>query len=119
MNLCIWSKSKDESDAEEYMEFSNKYCIGYISSYTSGDYVYFNDMTDKPKTSYWFNIESETWQVYNITIDDYGRNICIFANPICQKVQYKWMNANIQIVAQLLKVNVWKNYNQQMEQMCN
>ena len=48
MNFYIWSHSTYESDKEEYMEFSRNYCIGCMTAYTYGDYVYFNNMTDTP-----------------------------------------------------------------------
>ena len=35
------------------------------------------------------------------------------------KMVRKWINALIQIVAQLLKLNVWNKENQKMEQMYN
>ena len=37
MNLYIWPHSTDESDTEEYMEFSEKCCLEYISAYIYGD----------------------------------------------------------------------------------
>ena len=49
MNLYIWLHSTDESNKEEYIEFSNKLCIGCMAVYTYDKYVYFNNMTDKPK----------------------------------------------------------------------
>ena len=48
MNFYIWYHSTDESDTEEYMEFSIKYFIGYISDYTYVSNIYFNNMTDTP-----------------------------------------------------------------------
>ena len=41
MNFYIWSYSIDESDKEEYMEFSRNCCIGYMPAYTYGDDGYF------------------------------------------------------------------------------
>ena len=38
----------DESDKEEYMEFSRNCCIDCMPDYTYGDYVYFRNMTDTP-----------------------------------------------------------------------
>ena len=35
------------------------------------------------------------------------------------KMVRKWINALIQLVAQLLKLNVWNKENQKMEQMYN
>ena len=49
MNFYIWSHSTDESDKEEYMEFSKKCCIGCMPGYTYSDYVYFNTSIDAPK----------------------------------------------------------------------
>ena len=37
--------STDISDTEEYMNFSKECCIGCITAYTYGDYVYFKNMT--------------------------------------------------------------------------
>ena len=48
MNFHIWSHSKDESDTEEYMEYS-KTMLYIMPSYTYGDYVYFNNNIDTPK----------------------------------------------------------------------
>ena len=49
MNLYIRSHSTDKSDTEEYIEYSNIWCIGCIAAYTSGDYVYFNNMSENTK----------------------------------------------------------------------
>ena len=49
INSYIWSHSTDESDKEQYMELSKKCCIGCMPGYNYGDYVYFNNITDKPK----------------------------------------------------------------------
>ena len=42
-----------------------------------------------------------------------------FPELFVKKMLEPWMNANIQIVAQLSKANVWKQHNPQMEQMYN
>ena len=31
------------------MDFSKCFCIGFMTAYTSGDYVYFNNITEIPK----------------------------------------------------------------------
>ena len=41
MKLYTWSYSTGESDTKEYMEFSKKYCIGYMPDYTYFDYLLF------------------------------------------------------------------------------
>ena len=49
MNFYIWSHATDESDTEEYMEFSKKCCIGCMPDYIYGDYFYINISIDAPK----------------------------------------------------------------------
>ena len=49
MDFYIRSHSTDEYDTKEYMEFSKKCCIGCMTAYTYGDYVYFNNSIDAPK----------------------------------------------------------------------
>ena len=48
MNLYIWSHSTDESDTEEYIKFSEKCCIGCMSAYVYGYYVYVHNRIDAP-----------------------------------------------------------------------
>ena len=52
MNFYIWSYSEDESDTEEYIEFSIKCCIFVEAAYTYGDYVYLKNMTDTTNENY-------------------------------------------------------------------
>ena len=40
-------------------------------------------------------------------------------NVFVKKILMKWTNANIQIVAQISKANVWNKDNQKMKQMYN
>ena len=52
MNLYVWSYSIDESDREEFSEYSKKCYIGCMAAYTSGNYVYLNNITDHPERHY-------------------------------------------------------------------
>ena len=62
MNVYIWSHSTDEYDYEELIEYL-KFCIEFISEFTSGDYVYFMENVEEPKShhklSYW--IKNQNW----------------------------------------------------------
>ena len=49
MNFYIKSNSTDYYNNNEYMEFSEKCCIGCMTAYTHGDCLYLNNVNDTPE----------------------------------------------------------------------
>ena len=89
-----------------------------MQAYTSGDYVYFNNMTDKPKRHHIGFILNQMHDMYvtpplNITEVTFAQ----FSELFVKNILEPWMNSNIQVVAQLSKVNIWNQIFQQMEKM--
>ena len=91
-----------------------------MSTYTSGEYVYFKNITD-------ITDEHHNNFILNKILDMYITSLLKFLDKIFKslpnlfvdKILKKWMNAHIQIMAQLSKVNVCNKDNQQMEPMYN
>ena len=97
------------------MEFSNKCCIGCMSAYTSGYYVYFNKMIDKTNKYHITFIFNQTHDMYITSLLKNMEAIFVaLLNLSFHQTLIKWMNTHIQIVAQLSKFNVWKKINNKL-----
>ena len=58
------------------MEYSKNICIGFMSTYTYVDYVYFNNSIDSPKEHHnQLKLNQEPYFLYNITIKFDGWDI--------------------------------------------
>ena len=82
------------------MEYSNKCFIGCVEAYTSGDYVYFDNIKDNPKRHHIGFILNQKHDMYikspsKITEETFVLLQILFG----KKILKPWMNANIPIVS--------------------
>ena len=89
-------------------------------AYTSGDYVYFINMTDNPEINHIGFILNKRHDMY-ITpqLKIVEETFVSFSELFVKKNLVPWIKTSIQIVDHLSKVNIWNQHNQQMEQMYN
>ena len=91
-----------------------------MSAYTSGDSIYFNNMTDNTKKHHIGFLLNQRHDIYiKSLLNIMDQNFVSLPKLFVNKMLIKWINANIQIVAQLSKVNVRNKHNQQMEEIYN
>ena len=77
-----------------------------MQAYTSGDYVYFNNMKYNPKKHHFGFIFNQRHEMYIISPWKIMEETFLSLPNLFVKKDQKWMNSNIQIVAQLSKVTV-------------
>ena len=87
-----------------------------MSSYTSGDYDHLNNMIDDPEIHHIGFILNHRHDMYITSPLNIMEETCVsLPKQFVKKMIEPWMNANIQFFAELSKVNVWNQHNQQTE----